>query len=662
MPELADWNRALSDWFLSPSNDGQPVYFSVDDDVLAQIADAEGWHLPSAVQDFQAALRQLGYRSKPFEEPFAAMLAWRRNGYVGDPPFIAALALTVLAAARMGSQKHARGRYSYYRPLGELLGTGAEGRPTDYDVHVPAMWRELQHWLCDIESGRRGVSTAVAPQDGAYCYIGWAVSQAVVRGSDRNTFVQFFTSIGARSGEDVPGDELLVRFERWGAAGRNRIGDRLVRALSDDGLRDVVAQSLRAELLRWDGSTHGDALRPSLPVYLAVKLGPRKSVSLLTRASVRLHDTPVTVAGSAVRLGGPGEWAVLPEELRNRVLSGLTPPECMTPDGRDVRLSIPREDCFVLLPHDELGHYVSAAASELGVEQCVLVRQELAAEAESAMARSGQEGRAVGIPGLPNGWRLYRGYVPQRRVEVPARLASLAPGTGAFPSLSGGLSLDSNSRVYLAGGAPDVVVPPGQPEAVSVVLDGEPLGQIAAAGGSMSLAGRAGAGEHTVLVGHRTMRFDVIEGLPRKSPIGQASLPGASAALQPRLEVRPSRQLLAIGDPPQRARIYPADPEWTTVTGLQTNTHEVSACLSALPFRASWLIRLVPRPRGPEEAHVFWVPERLSADTTPPRKAPMVAADPVGFSALMKRLGAAHVTVSGEHAARWSQWLSEASA
>jgi hypothetical protein len=306
-----DWNRVVTDHFFPVRDTPTPVYLSVDDALLTDLMSSRVDRAVAeldAVSDFQKAIRAVVYGRDPFDQISSRARRWRRDGADGDPPFIAVLAATVLAASRMHRSEDARvGKLPYYKPLRHLLGLNdATGMPEGYDTTIPALWKHLAWWLTGHQQGRRGLPSAVThPTE---VNIGWSVSQAVLLGPDRAQVGLFLSFIRVKPGDTMPEAELLSRFEEW--ARLTRVSTRIQRALETPALRPILATILHQELSHYGGLVRDTAILPNVTVSMATDDGGMP-YSLAIRvpsdfrvSSLNLHGTTISSARPGATLGG----------------------------------------------------------------------------------------------------------------------------------------------------------------------------------------------------------------------------------------------------------------------------------------------------------------------------------------------------------------------
>ncbi|MFF0278222.1 hypothetical protein [Streptomyces sp. NPDC004330] len=625
------WNRTLAEHFFAIREAATPVYLSVDDALLADLLASQtkvAVGLPAAAGDFQAAVRSVVFGRDPFGGIASRARQWRRNGATGAPPFIAALAATVLSASRMNrSEGSAVGRFSYYGPLRELLGLHeGSGMPDGYDVIIPTLWGHLKWWLTEHEQGRRGLPSAITHP--TQVNIGWSLSQAVLVGSDRVQVGLFLSAIGAQPGDSVPEAELLARFQEW--VRLNRPSPRIQRALASTELRPILASILQQELTYYDGLPRNSAGLPCVPLSLTTDAGGFPyGIAARIPSHVRLET--LSLNGNVVTVPSGAEW--LP----------LTPPDQELAPGSALELAadaatlmLPARDLYVLQANDLVGKWTSVNTAEIGVPHRVLVRTAFAAQAEEVMLSCGsgavRQPRRVQVP---PGWTLFSGYTPTRTATVRGVVGPLAPLHQQLARLSGGLRIDGGKHTYLLGYAPDLVLPATSDDHPrTVTIDGVPLPPVSPVSTdtiTIRLADRVhSVGEHQIEVGNRKLTFTLVEryresvalpllALPPRSDklatipnrIPNSASPSAPAPwlppghlsgsffgsyqrnpLPPTNLLRLGGSIYALGRNRLAAQLAPEVPAWIATMDHVPHAIDIEPLLVALPFQALWLLQV----------------------------------------------------------------------
>ena len=268
-----EWNLALARYFYNESRVGKPVYLQVDDEVLRGVASEIGIPQADGRTAFVAAVR---YRSRLNDDPFFKFFQWKKwenrlkTDLTTPPPFIAFLGLCVLAAFDMANAENVSSA-NYYVRLEELLNVK---RPKKFD-DVGELWERLNRWLDDDLGKKHGRATA------SYVnrrHVGYPISQALLRMSDRQKLPDFYLSCGLDPDESWVNPEQFKRELQQTALKTTWPFTNRVKRIFDKKNKDamiLVAQMVYAEYGSWDGRSSADirsGIQPIEPMTLQLEI------------------------------------------------------------------------------------------------------------------------------------------------------------------------------------------------------------------------------------------------------------------------------------------------------------------------------------------------------------------------------------------------------
>jgi hypothetical protein len=470
------WATVLADRFFPVVASPRPASLSVDDDVLDELAGMgpdEGAR--SLLREVRPGLRWRD-QARLFDDIAQAGYAW--SGSVGPPPFLPLLALCVLAAARMGPDEDVSAA-NYYRRLQAVL--DLQSSPAQaFRECVPSMFRLLSEWLDRVHRGRRGTSTI--PDSPFPAHVGFPISQALFRQSDRRKLVSFFASRGLIPGDVDAVPLLMPAFVRWAeTAGLSKGALRLVR---DAGARSRLLQLVTAELASWDRSERDETGRKILTARLLLRVHGGSSWSLLVPRpgglSATLDVEATTGAAFSLRAAGDDFYApmLLDASGGPALAEALLPGFLLRSKTITIRAGVGR-----VIPLGETedvgGHLASRRRVVPGEAHWLLVRDDMKAPALALLVEIAREGWYEAPVEAPAGWVLLRDVVIDLPPpgEVHPDLAPLVPAVEGRPQLRGGLPVDTGEgRAYLTGGAPDLWLPEWITVGgdISILADGRP--------------------------------------------------------------------------------------------------------------------------------------------------------------------------------------------
>jgi hypothetical protein len=524
------WNRVLAERFFRPDCAGRPVYLSIDDEELEELASRAGVAAEVAAESLVDAVRR-EFTSSPsfglYGEFFRATRTWRRGSDQGPPPYIAMLSVAVLAGSRMARDPQTGvASHNYYRRYNELVGYPVDsGQPAGFD-ELGRLWKDLDSWLKQDLAGQLGISTI--PEHPAPAHVGYPISQCLLRESDRRRLTEFFRSVGLEPGDEITESELFSYLRNWARPGCG-LSDPAIRVITSasSSVADEIGKIAHAELAGWRGEVLDEQgrRRGELALVLELKQGghwikaafwPKRPEGFPGQVEVR------TRSGEQIGLSAVSEdwYGPVAVTVRNRELD-----DGLVLDGAKCSFAYHGSRVVPLRASDELGRWVSARQVAATEPHCVIVHAALLEPVRQFLSDHAETGwrEAPGSGNLPADWRV----LDSVRITSPASpsepyLRPLAPRFGTASSFEGGLRVRGSQ--YLLGGEPDLwitVAPGDEPE---VTIDGEPValsGPISQI--KLSQHGLA-AGKHCVAIGGLTRYFTTFGGVEVAAPSGSGSL------------------------------------------------------------------------------------------------------------------------------------------
>ena len=469
MPNYEAWNDAIIEFFTFGAPVGSTIYLEVSERNLELIGrQTWGWKPATAwTEDFLGAVRgRLEVGNASF------LRQWRRRERRVRPPGVAFLGVLVLVATRMDrivDQKISEKNYFVH------LNRALETEPTNdqvqrprfmqhgYDCEEP-LWRDWEAFLRE-----RGYLPTAAGGGGAWRYIGYAVSQTLLRMPEKRQLFKLFTE--KQWPPDIDPDDLVNEIRRI----------------------NVLPAHVQA-LLRRTGQAAEDvhhALNEAFSEWLergdADSDAPTRLGSMATTITAGLYRT------EHWRSGDP-EYALYPKQPRGRRWGQLSvafpdgsqqlvverpgffaPLGCVDADRLEqgaqfpltghpelTALTLPRRRFWVLrIDPDVPRAYASLGRPPIGEHLLILARDELAADLKR-LRELGLLQWSAEEPWAP-GWHEYHGAMVvashwQDATDVAQDLRdALAPASGVSLSVTGGMVVP-RAGAWLADGPPTVRV------------------------------------------------------------------------------------------------------------------------------------------------------------------------------------------------------------
>ncbi len=238
-----EWSEALAGDAIAGAARGEAIFLSVDEYTLGRAARAYCREHPqiilptNAVADFTSTVRARVVRTGRVE---LSDLAGQTAG--GVPRAVTFLGAMVRAATRMAETEE-MDETNYFRRLREVLDLPAEpGRPKGLETGVEQpLWQAWNTWLLErqlLPSARGG--------EGSRKFVGYPISQALLRDADRDRLRRQFQEHGWREPWDP--DRLLSRVRGMTAG----LGKHLSGLLAERGGRmQALAEAIAEVYDEW---------------------------------------------------------------------------------------------------------------------------------------------------------------------------------------------------------------------------------------------------------------------------------------------------------------------------------------------------------------------------------------------------------------------------
>lgn len=530
--EYEGWQEALAREVFDDVMES-PVALFVDDDELSRIMESEAGFLTTDLAVTVRGVLDIDRPRQMFARVLEAQEAWVQEESVDPPPTLPVLALSVLAATRMSRDRQIA-QNNYYYPLArlllpagseeQLLALRDEMREGAY-LPVTGMWEALDSWIQKLE-GLAGLSTI---RSGHFTRIGYALSQALLRRSDRAVLTQFFDDLQVFELGAPPTESLMELLTMWAARPRG-LSDAFVAAVRSPDLSQLIAPSVAAWAAKWDGRVITvEGLRRTR-IRILVNMDEWSA-----RWAIPALEGIEADALSGVVDGAPRAVSIARDDYSNLYRLEGAPP--VAPHSLRHSFKLVGGSCaadftaaevipFLEVPSGE--GWLSTDSVAPYLEHLLAVRADLASAVEGVLQDAADPGwrsiRQGEHPLLP-GFRLFRSvcFSDWQRVEaaladVPGLLRlALRPASSARPRLSDGLRVmrEVHPRCYLTGGEPDLLIPYGdEPRFAETSLDGHVQSPpFLAAGFPIPLrpSGPLDPGEHVVRVDGESISFWVVE-------------------------------------------------------------------------------------------------------------------------------------------------------
>lgn len=458
------WQDVLSSAFFGPDQADRPVIFYIDDEEAARLQKAHS--IATSLSDAVRPVLDLGAG-----RPYAAVEhhhAYRRSST--EPPYyLPVLACSVMAASRMVTD----GEYwksNFHDRFSQLLAR-KDGVLTSANFEaVRDMWLELGAWQSK-QGTSRGIRTIPLPAEAPpnQARIWYALSQAIMRGSDRDLAYAIFAklhSYGRGSwppGKDKLLDSVMLPRYRDGFSGAFR------HAASDPDLRPVLENHLARLAADWDGL--GPRSRTGSPRgELLIRFEARRLtwVAKVPHGSAAHYTLPDSISLDQITDTSYYECSALANPSLETLKHGVWR------QGRDLTIFYRAAPIIVLREDPELGCYLSTDHLTPFDQHVILAAPGSETVVSALLKTAATPGHEISraVAWVPDGWTAYSKVVFADASKLTAAMAAQAKDEGGDLEpfkfarqdkigLSGGLPLmaELDKSVYIYGGEPDLVLP-----------------------------------------------------------------------------------------------------------------------------------------------------------------------------------------------------------
>ncbi|MFN7209998.1 MAG: hypothetical protein ACK4P1_06345 [Aggregatilineales bacterium] len=451
------WNQKLLEYLTAGVPTGSPIYLTIDDEALKEIGASE-----EAIKDFEEAVGERCLFNGRVKVPRPPMFGQPRDE---APPYLAFLCAMALAAHRMGDEAHPNDFFVHFNKILRLQ--DHQGRPPGLENGVEEdLWKDWERWLL-----ARGYQPTARRSSNKY--IEYAISQALLRQTDRDNLWRYF-NLSRTSSED----ELIARLHREADNDALTLTQHLKRLLrARDERYESVLDAIRELYEAWSLSEPSERQRTGARVArstLSAGLYRREDFCTGEVAYLIFPYQPRHVRLANARVIRDGEQPLVEER------SGYFEPLWDAPvtlaelnDGANYelrgggnyrRLNLPARP-FWLLTQDDEGTHVFATwrkRPELGVPLILLGRADLESDLTRFKAEDMLSYEKRALPNL-NGWYEYHLTLTSdiaawnKAKGDQALIGALRPRQNLSIALSGGLA-DPRGGAWLTNTLPQVTV------------------------------------------------------------------------------------------------------------------------------------------------------------------------------------------------------------
>ena len=240
------WNNALAEQFFNPSEDNKRVFLFVSNDTIAAVAERLN-RSPTSFVDIVKAGPDWVTRQGLCQRALQTFDNWRARNELRYPPYLAYLALFVLAAGLEGDFA----ANNYHDRLRKLVNIPGEGQVPSFD-RMSRLWDDLERWSSIEHSGSLGIFRATI--SGEMFHVGYPISQTILAASEIAALPKIFVDAGVDSSSPLSDQELCRILAFYGRTSLRPRTRAFITAKGEHEQRDLLLAIVSQELADWDGT------------------------------------------------------------------------------------------------------------------------------------------------------------------------------------------------------------------------------------------------------------------------------------------------------------------------------------------------------------------------------------------------------------------------
>lgn len=283
MVTYEQWNRAIIKHIFEACDPGETVFLNTTSETLSEIAEQEGFNVDDAVESLKEAVRKKVVVENIIPPHKVWLFRVDPRHFINytpekDPPQVAFLALSVLAASMMESE-NSIAAFDYFSRLNQvLIGQLIKDAPKGFDRPLFQLcWKHLQRWAHkqhDVE-----LYLTEGPTNQKYVWL--PISQCLISNRYRRNIYLFFQHFNLTPFSKVQDEKLESDLHAWLSSSSGSA--KIIRYFSKETYKQSILNQVKNLLEHWDG-----IIPPSLPTYTR-----HRSSLIRVELQIKMLDTQI---------------------------------------------------------------------------------------------------------------------------------------------------------------------------------------------------------------------------------------------------------------------------------------------------------------------------------------------------------------------------------
>ena len=248
MVTYEQWNKAIISYFFEECEPGDIVFLHTTPETLSEIAEQAGLNVGDAEESLKEVVRKkVVSGTRLLLSPISSQFLLK-NTSEEEPPQVAFLALSVLAASMMDSEGSVASNDYYIRLNKVLFEKSIKGSPSGFSgKDFEDFWQRLKRWADSRYDAK--LYLTVGPPNRKY--VRYPISQCPISNHDRRGIYRFFRSHKLTPFSDITEDQLKKDFGIWldSSDGSKKI-NRYFSA--NDSYRKLIVSQVKSLLKNWN--------------------------------------------------------------------------------------------------------------------------------------------------------------------------------------------------------------------------------------------------------------------------------------------------------------------------------------------------------------------------------------------------------------------------
>ena len=427
-----DWNNKIAEHFFNPQKEGVRVWFSVEKKLIDEIAKKNNTTFDDFIKIIKDGPEWINRPNQTIcSKAHAVFQEWNESRSQNYPPYIAYLALFVLAVNHGDNEDFSEG--NYYGRLSNIVG---ESLSTSHFKNIPELWDDLEKWSLEDKKGEFGEFHCDIY--GSRFYVGIPQYQVVLTEKDKQQLPKIFLDMGWDSDSSPTEQEILQALKNHQQSLSSRTSKRISKGKSD--FLSVLTDRVLEELKEYDEETLGtEEERESNKQGFIILCLDKTSFSFRCKRKAGLPDEHFKLKSNDFEYQvSASSSPIISDKLENSPIVSWEKDCSATTEGHNFRYK--GEKYKIFTPAEEFGISGWISNQRYSPEKLfyLVVHKDLFEKVQEWGSKECEQCKELKFSGLPKNWHLFE----IKGVKGDSLIKDIIPA----------LSIDKKQRIQFKGG------------------------------------------------------------------------------------------------------------------------------------------------------------------------------------------------------------------